>query len=95
MQKTKIPLSPHCAAVLSALRSGPHTTLELQRAIGLTCVSTRVHELRAIGYPIVSTLVARANRRGDKCTVAQYSLARRRNTRVTRDSGRRAQKRRA
>lgn len=95
MRKSTLPLSPHCAAILSALRGGPHTTLELQREIGLTCVSSRVHELRAIGYPVDTTLVKVPNRRGERCTVALYSLKRRRTTRVLRDSGRRAARKRA
>ena len=78
MTKTHIALSPHCAAILSALRAGPHTTRELQSRIGMTCPSVRIHELRAAGYPIETTMVRVNNRHGAHCTVARYSLARRR-----------------
>jgi hypothetical protein len=78
MAKTNVALSPHCAAILSALRSGPHTTRELQRSIGMTCPSVRIHELRVAGYPIETTMVRVNNRHGARCTVARYSLARRR-----------------
>lgn len=78
MAKSNIALSPHCAAILSALRTGPHTTRELQRSIGMTCPSVRIHELRALGYPIQTSMVQVNNRHGHRCTVARYSLARRR-----------------
>ena len=77
MSKTT-PLSPHCAAILAELRQGPCTTRELQRRIGMTCPSVRIHELRAIGHPIETTMVQVRNRHGDRCTVARYSLGRRR-----------------
>jgi len=78
MSKVIVPLSPQCAAILSELRQGPRTTRELQRAIGMTCPSVRIHELRAIGHPIETTMVQVKNRHGDRCTVARYSLGRRR-----------------
>lgn len=74
----KVALSPHCASILAELRQGPCTTRELQMRIGMTCPSVRIHELRAIGHPIETTMVQVKNRHGVRCTVARYSLGRRR-----------------
>lgn len=78
MSKVIVPLSPQCAAILYELRQGPRTTRELQRNVGMTCPSVRIHELRAIGHPIETMMVQVKNRHGERCTVARYSLARRR-----------------
>lgn len=93
MHKSTMPLSPQCAAILYELRQGPRTTLQLSRSLGILCVGTRVHELRAVGHNIETRLIDVSNRRREHCTVAQYSLARRRGARVVRDSGKRAAKR--
>lgn len=88
------PLSPQQASILAALRTGPHTTLELQRACGLLSIAPRIHELRVIlpyrGLTIETRLIGVRNRSGDRCTVAQYSLAR-----VRRPARRKAAARRA
>lgn len=95
MSKIIVALSPHCAAILAELRQGPCTTRELQRRIGMTCPSVRIHELRAIGHPIETTMVQVKNRHGDRCTVARYSLARRRAAARTRSKAAAKAKRRA
>lgn len=95
MSKGIAPLSPHCAAILSELRQGPRTTRELQRNIGMTCPSVRIHELRAIGHTIETTMVQVKNRHGERCTVARYSLARRRPTAAKRSRASAKTKRRA
>lgn len=77
---TAITLSPQNAAILSELRGGPCTTLQLQQRCGLVCVSSRIHELRQIlpqqHLTIDTQLVSVRNRHGDHCHVAQYSLRR-------------------
>lgn len=95
MSKLIVPLSPQCAAILAELRQGPATTRELQRRIGMTCPSVRIHELRAIGHPIETTMVQVKNRHGDRCTVARYSLGRRRQASRTRRTAAVKAKRRA
>lgn len=90
-----VPLSPHCAAILYELRQSPCTTRELQHRIGMTCPSVRIHELRAMGHPIETMMVQVKNRHGARCTVARYSMGRRRVAGRTRSRPRIKTKRRA
>lgn len=93
----QVELSPTCAAILSELRSGPKTTAQLMRAVNVIQVSTRVHELRAVGYLIHTRLIdldrARRRRRrpGEFARhMAEYSLLRQRRQPVSQRAKRRA-----
>ena len=67
-------LGRKCAAILDALAGGPHTTLQLHRVCGVMSVSARVHELRAMGHEIATSLITVRNRHGERCHVAEYTL---------------------
>lgn len=66
--------SAQCAAIYSALRGGPRTTLEIHHSCGVLAVGARIHELRGMGVEIDTQLVPVRNRHGQRCRVARYSL---------------------
>ncbi|MBN8727045.1 MAG: helix-turn-helix domain-containing protein [Xanthomonadales bacterium] len=64
------------AAVLDALLSGRSlTSLEAWRELGTSRLAADVHELRRMGWPIVTVDVPVACRAGRTSRVACYSLA--------------------
>lgn len=80
VSKNAISLSPQCADILSNLRVGPRTTLELQRATGVMAMGPRIHELRVAlesqGMVIETRLIEVKNRHRQRCHVAEYTLRR-------------------
>jgi hypothetical protein len=74
MPAKKPDYSKQHAAIMGALRTSPHTTLQILRACGVLSVSARIHELRAMGENIDTHLVTVRNRYGQHCHVAQYVL---------------------
>lgn len=76
--KTAIALSPQCADILSHLRDGPRTTLQLQKATGVIAMGPRIHELRVAlesqGMVIETKLIEVKNRHRQRCHVAEYTL---------------------
>lgn len=73
-------LSPQCADILSHLRSGPRTSLQLRRSTGIMALTTRIHELRIAlevrGEKIETRLIEVRNRHGESRHVAEYTLRR-------------------
>lgn len=68
-------LSPQHQAILTELRRGPATTMDLIRRCGVICVSARMHELKtAHGFAIGMQMVRVRDRRRHFVRVAQYSL---------------------
>ncbi len=62
------------ARVLSALRKGPHSTLDLRRQADVLCPASRVMELRRAGADIVTTWDYRATESGRFHRVGVYVL---------------------
>lgn len=60
--------------LLSALRKGPLTSMQILDQLGIARGAARVHELRQAGHDIRSTPIEVSNRRGETCRVALYSL---------------------
>lgn len=85
---SKLELSPQCAALLSALRSAPHTSLELRKATGVHSLSARLHDLRVAlrttPFVIEVALIPVPTRRGRPAHVARYTLRRTRRTKRAR-----------
>lgn len=86
MPKSTIALSPQCADILSQLRQGPRTTMQLMHATGVMAVAPRIHELRIalqVEHLAIDTrLIEVNNRHGKPCHVAEYSLRDTRRKRV-------------
>lgn len=78
-------LTPQLADVVSQLKRGPRTTLQLMRATGAIRVGALVHTLRLIGYNIETQIVRVPTRHKKAAHVARYWLRAR-----TRRKGRRA-----
>lgn len=80
MKQNSISLSPQCADILSNLRLGPRTSLELREATGVLAMGPRMHELRialeAQGMVIETRLIEVKNRHRNRCHVAEYTLRR-------------------
>jgi len=80
VSKNSISLSPQCADILSNLRGGPRTTLQLQRATGVMAMGPRIHELRIAleskGLVIETKLIEVKNRHRQRCHIAEYTLRR-------------------
>jgi hypothetical protein len=68
-------LSPQHEAILTELRKGPATTMQLIKRCGVICVQARLHELKTDhGYAIGMQMVTVRDRRRATVRVAQYSL---------------------
>jgi hypothetical protein len=81
----KVVLSPQCADIVSALRGGSRTSLQLQRMCCIMAIGARIHELRSIGFNIDTQLVPLRGRRSSRrhpAHIALYTMRRR--TRRTR-----------
>ena len=53
---------------------GSITTAEAFDNLGITRLASRIHELRKMGYEIITEKVTRKNRYGKKVTFARYRL---------------------
>jgi hypothetical protein len=53
---------------------GSITPLEAIRDIGCYRLSARIADIKKMGYPVKTELVAVTNRRGKKSNIARYSL---------------------
>lgn len=60
--------------LLEALRKRSMTTKQIRDELGIGMPATRVHELRGAGYCIETDRVSVANRFGETCRAAQYTL---------------------
>lgn len=60
--------------LLDALRCGPITTLEARRNLEVLMPATRIFELRAVGYEIVTLRVFQETESGVKHNIARYVL---------------------
>lgn len=68
-------LSPQHVAILTELRRGPATTMNLILRCGVICVSARMHELKTDhGYQIGMQMVTVRDRRRHIVRCAEYSL---------------------
>lgn len=67
-------MTPQCASVLSALRKGPMTSLEIYVTLGVYRAGARVFDLRGAGHRIATDMVSVRNRNGEPCRVARYAL---------------------
>ena len=63
-----------CARLLDRLERGPITPMEAWNELGVYRLAARCHELREDGHKIVKQTVSVANRFGESCVVARYSL---------------------
>jgi hypothetical protein len=63
------------ARLLDWLRRGPITTIEARRALDILMPAARVHELRALGFKILTHWVRQETTEGRLHLVALYSLA--------------------
>lgn len=62
--------------VLDYLRQfGSITALEALRDLGIMHLSSRITELRRIGYPVERDMIEVKNRFGEKTRVARYKVA--------------------
>jgi len=67
-------LTPQCADVLTQLKKGPRTTLQLMRATGSIRVGALIHVLRLAGYRIHTEIVKKPTRHAQPANVAKYTL---------------------
>lgn len=67
-------LPPQSADVLSELKKGPRTTLQLMRATGSLRPAAIVHLLRIAGYRIHTEIVKKPTRHKREAHVALYTL---------------------
>lgn len=64
-----------CEKVLDYMqRFGSITTLQAFNDLGCARLSGRIHDLKAMGYDIETAFVAKKNRLGEICHVAEYRL---------------------
>lgn len=75
-------LTPQLSAVLSQLKRGRRTTLQLMRATGAIRIGSLVHALRLIGYNIQTEIISVPTRHKRPAHVARYTLASRRRRRL-------------
>lgn len=75
-------LTPQLADVVSQLKRGPRTTLQLMRATGAIRVGALVHTLRLAGFNIDTEIVKVPTRHKKSAHVARYTLRARRRRRV-------------
>jgi hypothetical protein len=62
--------------ILQHFKSGNTiTSLEAYNELGVTQLATRIHELKAEGYPILSDRIKVTNRFDEQCLVSKYYLA--------------------
>ncbi len=65
-----------CELLLNRLERGPITPMEAWNELGLYRLAARVADLKDAGHKIVKQTVNVANRFGESCRVARYSLER-------------------
>ena len=53
---------------------GSITPLEAMRDLGIMRLGARIHDLKQLGFPIVSEMIEVETRFGTKTRVAQYSM---------------------
>ena len=63
------------AEILAELQSGKTLTAYQMHMMGIQCPSTRVLELRRMGWPIVCIMEENINKRGKKVQRGRYFLA--------------------
>ena len=54
---------------------GSITQIQALSDLGVMRLASRISDLRSLGYPITSEIVAVKNRYGEKCHIKRYSLA--------------------
>lgn len=67
-------MAKQCERLLSALRNGPMTTLEIEVQLGIGRPAAVVLKLKNNGHNIITTMVDRKNRIGEDTRVAEYTL---------------------
>lgn len=60
--------------LLSYLKENPITSMEAFQMFGITRLSARIFELRALGYIIDTVMIEDVNRYGEPCRYAKYIL---------------------
>ena len=63
-----------CERILDRLERGPITPMEAWNELGIYRLASRVKDLRDKGHVISGSRVNVANRFGETCSVARYSL---------------------
>ena len=63
-----------CERLLGRLQRGPITPMEAWQELGVYRLAARVKDLKDAGHKIVKQTVNVANRFGESCRVARYSL---------------------
>ena len=63
-----------CERLLNRLERGPITPMEAWNELGIYRLASRVKDLRDKGHNITGSRVSLANRFGESCRVARYSL---------------------
>lgn len=63
-----------CERLLDRLQRGPITPMEAWNELGVYRLAARVADLKEAGHKIVKQTVNVANRFGESCRVARYSL---------------------
>ena len=63
-----------CQRLLDRLQSGPITPMEAWNELGVYRLASRVKDLKDAGHKIGKQTVSVANRFGESCRVARYSL---------------------
>lgn len=53
---------------------GAITSLEAVQEYGIMRLASRIHDLRRLGYPVISTTVSGKNRYGEKISYTVYTL---------------------
>lgn len=68
-------MSPQDARLVKYLNGNKDiTTFQAIEQLGILSLSSRISELKKLGYPIGSVMVKRKNRFGEQCDVKQYYL---------------------
>lgn len=55
-------------------RFGSITQFEALRDLSIMRLASRISDLKSLGYPITSEMIAVENRFGEKCYIKRYSL---------------------
>ena len=63
-----------CQRLLARLERGPITPMDAWSELGIYRLAARVADLKDAGHKIVKQTVSVANRFGESCRVARYSL---------------------
>ena len=77
MKPAAHPFKPNSqnAQILAILQSGKSLTHYEAAQMGIMCFTTRIHEIRAAGFPVVCTMTAHENKHGKTVKRGVFTLA--------------------